>query len=682
MRWTTSVLLTVAGLALAGFAAPPLAFNYGQRRARECLARIEAPRGPELPRCDAIGRWFRWTERVPWTRHQAARAREELDARMAVAEYVDAAVGVPDQAHLEQARARVLAAGEAVHKGTGLLRLSELGAVIPTPDLGELAFDVGDAGALDARAFDWTQWFTSKHAIEAALLRADLARAARLAEHYAGRPDHDLRLPGGALLCSSGQVARGMEEIASVESARAEKRNANFARNFGSARVLLEACAALGAELPPAVPSYGSAGEWDQRERLAVARLRLAERHPGCGPPPRLAGCTERARINEAASELLDMLDSPGPLEFRAELLGAVGPFVTDAAIAVELARPRGEEPAPKTRLPLTLQRMVEPGSPAAPFVPAADLVHGADALLALRPEHRELRALGGTLLGLAARAQAGMGERAVALELGRRAAPLATEDDLATALFESSVASLAGDDDGAIATLEHALAAPRAPEPMVAAAWLQLGSLRAAVGRHAEALAAARQGLDAAHAARHAVLSERGEWLLLALEAQDLAQARSDGPSPQGQGAAAVPEQLPFVGVPDPSIPDEVRARQLAATLAVWRRWVQDPSAERRAHRYAAMHARGDAAEARTEHLVLAGLLVDSPSEVEPWLDAYYALDAGSTSIRAYAWARYQAARWRGDSAAAARWLARFRALARWADDPLRGDLYQELRL
>jgi hypothetical protein len=681
MRWTTTVLLTVGGLALGVFAAPPLAFNYGQRRARECLARIEAPRGPELPRCDAIGRWFRWTERVPWTRHQAARAREELDARMAVVEYVDAAVGVPDRTQLERARARVSEAGEEVRQGTGLLRLSELGAVIPAPNLGELAFSVGDSGALDSRAFDWTQWFTSLHAIDAALLRADLPRAARLAEHYAGRPDHDLRLPGGALLCSSGQIARGMEEIESVESARADKRTANFARNFGSARVLLEACAALGAELAPAVPSYGSAGEWDQRERLAVARLRLGERQPGCGAPPRLTGCSLRARINEAASELLDMLDSPGPLDFRPELLAAVGPFVTDTAIAVDLARPRAEEPAPKTHLPLTVQRMVEPGSPAAPFVPASDLVRGADALLALRPEHHELRALGGTLLGLAARAEAEMGERAVALELGRRAAPLATEDELAAALLESSVASLAGDDDGALGTLEHALGTPRAPEPMVAAAWLQLGSLRAAAGRHTDALAAARQGLAVAHAGRHAALSERGEWLLLALEAQDLAQARRDGPPPAGEGAAATPEQLPLVGVPDPSIPDEVRARQLAATLAVWRRWVQDPPAERRAHRYAAMHARGDAAEARIEHLVLAGLLVDSPSEVEPWLDAYYALDAGSTSIRAYAWARAQAARWRDDSAAAALWLARFRALARWADDPLRGDLYQELR-
>jgi hypothetical protein len=74
--------------------------------------------------------------------------------------------------------------------------------------------------------------------------------------------------------------------------------------------------------------------------------------------------------------------------------------------------------------------------------------------------------------------------------------------------------------------------------------------------------------------------------------------------------------------------------------------------------------------------------LLVDRASEVEPWLDAFYALDAQGTSLRAYCWARGQAARWRGDGAAASLWLERYRALERLANDPLLGDLYQELRL
>jgi len=677
MRWATWLIGLCAGVATATLALPGVLVEIGRRQARACFERVEAPRGAELPRCDALGAWFQLGTRAPWTRREANILLEELEARMAVARYVDAAVGTPSTVELDRRRERVLAAAKAVRAGTGLLRMSELGPAMPAPDLGELAFSVGDADALDHYAFDWTQWFTSTHAIEAALLRVDLPRAVRLAQHYGGRPDPDQRLRVGALLCLSGETQRGFDEVESVAEGRAEKRSANFARNFGSARVIAEACATLGGLPQPAVPSYGSAGEWDHRERLAAMRLRLARQDPGCDSPPRYEGCTHLEHVGELTNELIDLLSSGTTLSYRPELFAMVAPEVSDGAVATVMAQSHNEEPKARERAPLTVLRLVERGAGPQPFVPAAQLERAAGHALRLARDSSELRTMAGVLLVHAAAAYAGQGDRERALETARRAAPLVVDGEIAAALFRSSVAYVAGDDELAVSTLEGVLGPKREPTAALAAAWLQLGEIRAALGRSALALEAARQGLTLARMVSHDPLVERGEWLVLALEGCALAASRG------GSGARPGPAFVPPVGPPDSDVPVAVRELDRQAAQAVWRAWVQDSAAERRAHRYAAFRrGRGDAPDACVPHLVLGGLLVDSPDQVETWLDAFYAIDAGRMSLRAYSWARAQAARWRADDPAYRLWLERYRALERLANDPVNAELYQELGL
>jgi hypothetical protein len=88
-------------------------------------------------------------------------------------------------------------------------------------------------------------------------------------------------------------------------------------------------------------------------------------------------------------------------------------------------------------------------------------------------------------------------------------------------------------------------------------------------------------------------------------------------------------------------------------------------------------MRHRGDAPPFLVPHLALgAALLAGSPGDVELWLDAYAAVDARRVTHRAYAWSRAEAARWRGDAAAAERWAARLRALRAVAADPEREEI------
>ena len=74
--------------------------------------------------------------------------------------------------------------------------------------------------------------------------------------------------------------------------------------------------------------------------------------------------------------------------------------------------------------------------------------------------------------------------------------------------------------------------------------------------------------------------------------------------------------------------------------------------------------------------------LTVEEPAQVEPWLDAFFAIDARRWRQQGQAWIRARAARWRGDGGAAALWTARLRTLARWSLEPGAGELTQQLRL
>lgn len=667
---------TLVVLLFALWAVPLLMLDIGTRRARACLARIEGPRGPALPACDELAGWLRLPQRVPWTARDANMVREELSARMAIARYVDAAVGLPDRRALAEQREAVRESAEAVRNGTGLLRLAQLGPPVARPDLGDLAFQVGDADGLDRYAFDWTQWFTSAQAIEGALLRGQLARAVRLAQHYGGRPDHDLRTRVAALLCAGEDHLRGFEEVESVEDARADKRNANYARDFGSARVLVEACSARLGVPPPAVPPYGSAGDWDHRERLAVLRVRIARQQAGCGHGRPVERCASSERLSDAVSDVLDQLTTMRPLAYRAEMLGAVAPFLRDAPLAEQLARPNRDEPPSATRIPLSVVRLVERGKPDVPFLTAAERDQAVGKLLELAPGSPGVRGAAALLLAQAAVAHAVLGDQEHAVAAAVRAAELGLDDVLSKALLVSSVQVLGGDDAAAEQTMRDALPATDAPDPKLAALLLQLAELEAASAKRGDALALARRARSVARAADHAALQERAGWDELALESLDrVAAARS------GSGAGSR-DLLPFVGPEEPTIAPELRMATVDRLLDVWRAWLGDGPEARRAHRYQAFRQRGDETYALTAQWTVAGGLLDQPAEVEVWLDAYGSLAARHRGLRAYAWSRAQAARWRGDAQAAETWLHRFRAQQRWAHDSTHAELFQELGL
>ena len=121
-----------------------------------------------------------------------------------------------------------------------------------------------------------------------------------------------------------------------------------------------------------------------------------------------------------------------------------------------------------------------------------------------------------------------------------------------------------------------------------------------------------------------------------------------------------------------------------LAQALAFWDAARAAPPEERRALRYAAATAhRGDAPRARTAYLALAAdLLHEGEGDVEVWLDAFSATAARELTLRAYAWARAEAARFRGDDDAASRWSLRYRTLARLAAAPGDAELAEALDL
>ncbi len=660
-------------MALAVLVGPVASERIGRERARACLARFEQPRSAELPECGSAERWFALPALVPWTKRDAARRIEELRARVAVARYLDAAVGSPNPEHLRQRFDELRRAEQAVASGSGRLRLGDLGPAMPAPDAGALAASSGDRASLLAHGKDWTHWSTASGAIDAALLAADRDAAVRLARRYAGRPDPDLRLWVGALLCLDGQAARGIEEIQTVEQDRAGERHANFARDFGSARVLLEACAATTELSAPPVPGWGHAGELDQAERLAVLRLQEAERRAGCDRADERQSCLAAEPVAEAVRAILDRLGSGVRLAFRLELAAAVAPYFVNAELAAHFATPLPGEPALGSRLLLTVDQWLDHGGGDAPFLSADGWARAGAALAALAADSVALQSTAGACHLRAAAALAARGEPERAARHADRAASLALSDPVEAALVRASVAHLAGGADAALDRLGSALeqGSPHALAELARAEML------AARGRSAEARTLAKEARRAAERSGLSSLAERAAWVELALEALG-----GTGSAAESPDATTPPLRLPVLGPARPWVQPAARKRTLDQLLGCWRAWLSAPSELRRSYRYRAFQGRGDAPRARVAHLVLAGLLVDDPAEVEPWLDAYYAVDAARMSKRAYTWARAQAARWRGDRPAHHRWLERYRWLERQAAEPVTAVLWEELGL
>ncbi len=200
---------------------------------------------------------------------------------------------------------------------------------------------------------------------------------------------------------------------------------------------------------------------------------------------------------------------------------------------------------------------------------------------------------------------------------------------------------------------------------------WIQKAELLASVGRRDEAARAAVLADEESTVLGDRGLEVRALWTRLAFARPPVAPLRGKPPPPGADrswpwvGEIATPASWLAPGAESPTA--------LARALGFWDAARRASPEERRAIRYAAFTShRGDAPRAFPVYLALAAeLLHPDEGDVEVWLDAFAATSSRRISLRAYAWSRAEAARFRGDAAAAARWSARYHALVTLAAGP-----------
>ncbi|WP_437878040.1 hypothetical protein [Sorangium sp. So ce513] len=732
LRPLAAAAAAAAALVALALLGPVAMVAVGKRSAAACLASIEAPRGPALPDCRPALRWFALPSRLPWTRAAASALAEELGARAAIAGYVDAAVGRPERAALAGATEAVAAAEAAVASGSARVTLDALGPACGAPRLGREAARLGDRRTLLAQPDRWADWHVRVRTLRAALAEGDVERAIAIARGYATMDprDEDLRTTTGAVLClgDGAEAKRGVELLTLNQHDRASKRHAGMARNWGEVRAVLVACAARAGVEPPPMPEAPEAGVADAVEARLAQRARLAAA-AGEGA----AGARQRAMrairdllgsaaalapgarrdllavvlagddaIDAAEAAALALPEADGDEPAAGESGAAASDTATDTATDAASAAPAGAAAALRAGSPLAIDWLPERGL-ARPVIAGSIRARAAARAAELAaapqlspPERDTLRAAAGALALDAARELALEGDAPAAIDAldrhGSLAQALAPEP--ARALARSSAWLLAGDRGRALDAIERVdLAA--APPSLRAAVLLQRAELLASLGRRRDAAraavladeeAAARGGRAAREAAERPdldLLDARARWTRLAL-----ARAPDAAPLPQGSPPARLPEDLsaawPWVGFARPDAP-WARADQPAFSraLASWSAARDAPPATRRALRYVALRRRGDAPPALVPYAALAAqLLGDGEGDPEVWLDAFLALDAARFSLRHHAFARAEAARWRGDDGSAAAWQRRYDALRAVAADPTRAEIARYLGL
>ncbi|MDI1443981.1 hypothetical protein [Polyangium sp. 6x1] len=702
----TVALAGVAVLATGAAAfvtVPELMLAHGTREAKACLGSFESPEAPDLLTCREPMEWMLLPARLPLTANRARYRAEELNARVAVANYVEAAVAGAAERLAKAADALDLEAA-VVKSGSQRLVFDELGPSVGAPDLGREADAVGDRRTLLARGETWLDFRVRIAAIRAALLEADPKRAEALARKYADYDprDHDHRTAIAVMLCmgAGDDPKRGFEMLPFVQDDRASRRYEGMSRDFGEVRALLVACAARVGTSPPPMPENPNAGGADAVEQRALLRLRLATARAN-------GEATEPVQGALAAARSLLERGPRGP-GARVALLAAMiaAGADLDADEVARLSRAREDEDplaAPiawtatewlAERRPVLGDAEPAPVVPGATFVAAARGVLGLEAKLRAPKEgpHRAtaeaLVAARGALWLEAAAALAREGDAASGANAADEAATALGLGPHGRALVRSNVFRLAGDREKAFAELavddapaKDELTGKAASDPRIpAAVALQRSELAMALGKREEARTSAERAEARAEACRDVLLAARARWQLAALG------ARTAPPPSWADVEAGV--ALSWIGFGNPLEPYRAgdAIAQSARVARVLDGWVglagADPSL-RHAARWAALRDRGDAPPWLGVHLALAGrLLAPSEGDVEIWLDAVSAFDLRRFSLRSYAFARADAARMRGDAEAATRWEARYRFLRGVASDPTRLELARHLDL
>jgi tetratricopeptide (TPR) repeat protein len=685
-RITTVTVLTLALVLGCAFGIPRVMVTIGEERAAACLARYEEPRGDVRPDCGEHVAWFVFPSRLPW--NPVARYRgEEVLARIAIANYLDAAVSRPDRAALNRETKALDDAAKAIHQGSQRTVLGDIGPEVGAPDLGKMVDDVGDRSTLIARGPQWVEWSIRLHALEAAMLEGGQLAAVALAKTYAGWDprDEDLRAAVGALLCLGGDGKRALTMLGAVQEERATRRYAAIARNWGDIRTVLMACAARAGVEPPPKPTSNEAGSGDPVVPRAALRMRLLASARGKTPK-------DTAALREALDATKKLLDDPPHTrESRIALLAAI--LTVDHPGAAELTRLLGGREGDLAERPLepppvlTALDILDEERGLRAVVPAASLVEAAETLSRVARDSAppggggvdRLRAAAATLWMEAGQALARRGEGDAAVQAVSGAAPVGFAEPLALALAKSSVLYVAGQPARALAMLDEAGAAEPAALPpdapgraLRAAALIQRAELLASLGRAGEAAQAILVADDTAAASGDAAIDARGRWTRVAL-ANPGARVRQGSPAANGA--------WPWVGFADVGatwVQRESGGPAIASSLAVWASAIDASPEQRRAVRYRAFRRRGDAPRWHVAELVMGARLLSEgpPAAIEMWLDAFYAIDARRMTMRYYAWSRAEAARWRGDADSASAWARRYIALRDMASDPASAEL------
>jgi hypothetical protein len=716
----------VAGLAAIALAAPYASVAFGARRAEACLERFQAVRSPsERPDCGPEMRWFITPSRILWTRETASYRGEELHARIAVATYLDAAVGWPDKTVLAQAAEGLSGAEKVVKDGSQRVSMEDLGRSVGSPNLGRAAVLVGDRATLLGRAEEWNDWHVRLHTLRAALIEGDVPLAIRTAKRYAefDPRDEDLRIGVAALLCLGEDARRGLELMTSAQDDRASRRYAAMARDWGDVRLLIVACATRAGLTPPPRPEAPEAGQGDKLEARAALRLRLIaaeEPEARATPPANMPGDgpssvadLDRQAVKWAAELLVaGVSDLKARLSLLALVLGS--PYPPSPAQTVDLVPRLDEPPLARPEAMTALDWLIEARG-LRPIAPAPAIKRAAERLVEMAgsgaldaPSAAALRAAAGALWMEAGKALALAGEVEQALAAFDRGSSEAQWSKSALALARSSARAMAGDIDAALAEIDALGPEFRAPLPsdkpgtptetaVLAALLLQRAELLATApppegepARAARKKLLAQAALDAdlaASASKIALLDARARWMRLAfVRAPDGSPLR---PGTEVDVAQMVPPRTwPWVGeIQQTSQPsrgssgapllagesslDRRWEGPLARSLAAWSAAIAAPPPERLALRYALLSVRGDVVPAPLAYLSLATELLGGQGGAEVWLDAVMAQSSRLMSHRMFAWTRWQAALRRGDLERATEWRRRFETLRAIASDP-----------
>lgn len=670
-------LILVVALGVLVYVTPVVMVEIGTREAVECLAKYGEPRGAEHPDCLVPIRYYVWPSRIPWTAHPASYRAEELFARAAFYDFIDASIGAPDPKQRARAAEELEHQAEAMKRQSQRVVIEELGPAIGTPDLGRDADLFGDRKTLIDNGERWLDWPVRVHTMQDALVEANLPRAIAIARHYStfDPRDEDQRAMIAALICLGGEAQRGVNFLRFLQDTRSSERHESFARDYGDVRWLMVACAARGNVQVPPKPVRSDAGRMDHVEERALLQLKLLGSRPDSDPAP----------LYDAVHTTLELLEgerSPGMRAMLIAALASSGYASFDPVKLASLAAPLEAEAPILPPSTLTALEWISERRGTAPVMSGKALALGADGIekiaksSILRPDAAaRLRAVESAAAVRSVRAFALEGDVKSALAMIPRTGD-AMSTDSARAVARSSVLMLAGQPAEA---LDELAAVAAAAEPMVkAAAAVQRAELLATLGKRDEASAAAIAADDAARASGDARLDLRARWTRLAL-------AKDRALRPEDEKAAADrfdPKTRAFVwATPEASDeglkPESIDPTRLSLALVRWDAARRAPSEEQRALRYAAMAHRGDIPFAYPAYLVIAGeLLRDGDGDRETWLDAITDFDPDMMTFRAYAFARAQAARWRGDAKAADLWWGRYVTLREIVSDPANAEL------